>query len=85
MRTRIGASIVAVLLFVILGAADSTHGDITGIVTDAVGTVLPGVRVSLAGPTRRVVNTNERGEFSFKNLPPGRYETRFERHSHHEL
>jgi Ca-activated chloride channel family protein len=78
MRTRIGASIVAVLLFVVLGAADSTHGDITGIVTDAVGTALPGVRVSLAGPARRAVTTNERGEFSFKNLPPGSYETRFE-------
>jgi Ca-activated chloride channel family protein len=35
--------------------------------------------VSLTGPSPRTVAiTNERGEFAFKNLPLGLYETRFE-------
>ena len=78
MRIRIAASIVVVLLLVALGWAQSNRGSITGTVTDHTGASLPGVRVALAGPAQRVVTTNERGEFAFRNLPPGSYETRFE-------
>src|SRR6185436_466366 len=78
MRTRIAASIVAVLLLVAFGWAQSNRGDITGTVKDVSGGALPGVRVALPGPAQRVVTTNGRGEFAFRNLPPGPYETRFE-------
>ena len=47
MRMRIGASIVVVLLLVVLVAAQSNRGDITGTVTTNAGTALPGVRVAL--------------------------------------
>ena len=78
MRTRIGASIVAVILFVALTSADSTRGEIAGKVADEAGAALPGVQVTLSGSLRRAAVTDARGEFTFKSLPPGNYETRFE-------
>ena len=78
MRTRIGASIVAVVLFVAFIFADSTRGDIAGKVVDEAGAALPGVHVTLVGSIRRNAVTDARGEFTFKSLPPGTYETRFE-------
>ena len=79
MRTRIAACIVTVLSLVLLGSAQSNRGNIIGTVTNAAGTALPGVRVALTGSSPSAVAiTNERGEFSFRNLAPGLYETRVE-------
>ena len=78
MRTRIGASIVAVVLFVAFIFADSTRGDIAGKVVDEAGVALPGVHVVLIGSTRRNTVTDARGEFAFKSLSPGTYDARFE-------
>jgi Ca-activated chloride channel homolog len=78
MRTRIGLSVLAVALLVALGIAQSNPGEIRGVITDPAGAVLPGVQVTLAGPDKRSAATDVRGEFVFRNLPPGSYELRFE-------
>ena len=73
MRTRIWASIVVVAFVVPLLAAQVEFGAITGLVTDASGAVLPGVRIELTGPQKRTVVTNGRGEFTIAKLQPGEY------------
>ncbi len=49
-----------------------TKGMITGRVADSSGAVLQGARVELQ-PKGTTVTTNERGEFTFINVPPGAY------------
>jgi Ca-activated chloride channel family protein len=78
MRTRIAAPILVTCLLVALAVAQSNPGEIHGIVTDAAGAVLPGVRVTLAGPEQRSTTSDARGEFAFRNLRAGIYELRFE-------
>ena len=56
--------------------AQTSSGGITGVVTDASGSVLPGVTVTLtnvATNATRVVQTNESGVYSMPALPPGVY------------
>src|ERR1700741_2468165 len=49
-----------------------TKGIITGRVADSSGAVLQGARVELQ-PKGTTVTTNEHGEFTFINVPPGAY------------
>ena len=49
-----------------------TKGIITGRVADSSGAVLQGARVELQ-PKGTTITTNERGEFTFINVPPGAY------------
>ena len=54
--------------------AQETTGAIEGVVRDAGGAVLPGVTVEATGPSGTVVAvTDERGEYRFPRLSPGRY------------
>jgi Ca-activated chloride channel homolog len=81
MRSRI-APVVVVLLLVAAGIlAQSQRGEITGVVRDVSGSVLPGVTVQARGPASneqvRAAVTNARGVYSFKDLPPGSYELSF--------
>jgi Ca-activated chloride channel family protein len=78
MRTRIAVSILVTSLLIAFVYAQSSPGEIQGVVTDAAGSVLPGVRVTLAGPEQRSTATDARGEFAFRKLRSGRYELRFE-------
>jgi len=51
-------------------------GDLTGVVTDPSGAVVPGARVSLLNPVsgyERSHTTDGRGRFTFSNLPPNPY------------
>jgi len=59
-------------LFVASGVAqDITRGSINGVVRDPSGGVVPGARVSLAGPLgARTTTTGAGGEYSFPNLMP---------------
>src|SRR5688572_24763752 len=78
MRTRIAVSILVTSLLIAFVYAQSSLGEIQGVVTDVAGSVLPGVRVRLAGPEQRSTATDARGEFAFRKLRSGRYEVRFE-------
>src|SRR5947208_10125454 len=52
-------------------AQDITRGSINGVVRDPSGGVVPGARVSLAGPLgARTTTTGAGGEYSFPNLMP---------------
>jgi len=56
--------------------AQAPSGEISGLVTDESGSVLPGVRVTLtnqATNAMRVVVTNESGLYVMPAVPPGRY------------
>jgi hypothetical protein len=57
-------------------AAAQDTGIITGTVVDASGQVLPGATIALTNEATidvRTLTSNERGEFTFRAVPPGRY------------
>src|SRR6188474_197198 len=76
MRLRMSVVVAVVCLLVPVFSAQADRGWITGVITDTGGAMLPGVTVTLAGPEQRSVVTNDRGEFTFDNLAPGRYTLR---------
>ena len=76
MRLRMSVVVAVVCLLVTVFSAQADRGRITGVITDTAGAALPGVTVTLAGPEQRSVVTNDRGEFTFNNLAPGRYTLR---------
>ena len=71
LRMSVVAAVVCALVTIISAQVD--RGRIVGVITDTAGAVLPGVTVTLSGAERRTAVTNERGEFSFDNLLPGKY------------
>jgi Ca-activated chloride channel family protein len=74
MRTRMVAAVVAVLVSVSLLVAQSTFGTLSGTITDTTGAPLAGVALELSGPDLRSTVTDDRGEFSFTQLPAGNYQ-----------
>lgn len=62
-------------------AAQTTSGNIAGIVRDASGALLPGVTVEAASPALiervRTVVTNDQGNYSIEALRPGTYSVTF--------
>jgi Ca-activated chloride channel family protein len=76
MRLRVGVAVAVVCLLVTVFSAQANRGRIMGVITDTSGVVLRSVIVTLAGPEQRSVVSNERGEFTFDNLAPGRYTLR---------
>src|SRR5688572_19001616 len=76
MGLRVSVVVAVVCLLVPVFSAQADRGRITGVITDTAGGVLPGVTVTLSGSEERRVVTNERGEFTFENLLPGRYTLR---------
>jgi len=77
-------SVVAVSLLIVAAAgpalAQRTTGTIVGTVTDESGAILPGVTVTLRGPTvvgAQTSTTNEAGLYRFPALPPGTYDLTF--------
>ncbi len=75
MRKRLSAMIVTLLAVASMAAAQgTTTGSLSGTLTDASGAVLPGVTVTLSGPSlqgQRTVVTDEQGFYRFHNVPPG--------------
>jgi len=76
-RHRIAALVVSAVVISLAVAAQSSLGDIRGIVKDRGGQVLPGVEVRIVlvngGVPERKTISDAKGEFSFLRLPPGRY------------
>src|SRR5262249_54944817 len=57
-------------------AAAQDTGIVTGTVVDASGQVLPGATVALTNEATsdvRTITSNDRGDFTFRAVPPGRY------------
>ena len=74
MRKRLSAMFVALLAAASVAAAQGTTGSLSGTLTDASGGVLPGVTVTLSGPSlqgTRTVVTDDQGFYRFHNVPPG--------------
>ena len=73
----------AVFIFVamLLPAAASAQGTITGVVRDGSGAVLPGVTVEAASPVLieklRSVATDDTGQYRIVDLRPGAYSVTF--------
>src|SRR5262249_30350431 len=68
-------SLLLIMLPATHAAAQDT-GIVTGTVVDASGQVLPGATVALTNEATidvRTLTSNERGEFTFRAVPPGRY------------
>src|SRR3954452_11846025 len=83
MKARVVATLVALglVLGVSPASAQSQTGDIFGKVTDASGAVLPGVTVTLTGPSLlqpQTATTSETGSFQFPRLNVGTYTVKFE-------
>jgi hypothetical protein len=77
-RTRIVASVLGMLLAAAGAAlAQSGTASLSGRVTDAQGSVIPGATVTVNSPntgTSRTTVTNESGLYSLSALPPGVYD-----------
>ena len=79
-RFRNFAALALVLLAVATGAFAATTGTLFGIITDADGSALPGVTVTVTSPAlqgSRTTTTNAGGEYSFPLLPPGEYRVEY--------
>ncbi len=85
-KTALWGACMGVVLVLAYGpsAAAQTgqiYGEITGSVVDAQGSVLPGVTVSVSGPSImgvQTTTTSERGIYRFPILPSGTYSLKFE-------
>jgi hypothetical protein len=78
--TRILVALFCLVCSTLL-SAQSTGGRILGRVADPTGAVLAGVKVVLineANGTQHDTTTNESGDYSFIEVPPGGYHTEFE-------
>jgi hypothetical protein len=71
--------VAALSLALLFGAAEAfaqgtTTGGLVGTLTDSTGAVLPGVTVTLTGPSvqgARTAVSDEQGLYRFRNVPPG--------------
>ncbi|PYU93966.1 MAG: hypothetical protein DMG08_08815, partial [Acidobacteria bacterium] len=80
MRCRV-ILVTAALLGVTAGAAAQTLGEITGVVRDSSGAVIPGATVAVTNPATnatRTVMSNEAGVYHFPALQPGTYTIKVE-------
>ncbi|HYJ89833.1 MAG TPA: carboxypeptidase regulatory-like domain-containing protein, partial [Pyrinomonadaceae bacterium] len=79
--TRFLLIVLISLVFPIVGYSQSTAGNISGIVTDVNGAIVPGATVTLIseqnGSTRTEVS-NEEGRFQFSTVQPGPYTLKIE-------
>src|SRR6185369_11915733 len=80
-RSFAAAAVALLLMFSAASAFAATTGTLFGTVTDADGSALPGVNVTISSPSlqgTRTVTTNAAGEYSFPLLPPGTYRADYE-------
>jgi hypothetical protein len=78
-KVRFGTTILYVLMMPALWASDG--GSLLGTVTDPNGAAIPGAMVTAtetATAVKRSIATDDRGLYSFQNLPVGRYDVQVE-------
>lgn len=76
---RIVLALCAVLLCSSFLFAQTNTTSLSGVVTDPMGAVVPGVSVSIsnaASGSAQRTQTKAKGEFSFEQIPPGTYEVK---------
>jgi hypothetical protein len=76
MCRRFLALVIVLLSCASLTWAQTPSGEISGLVTDSSGSVMPGVRVTLtnvATKAVRLTQSNESGQYVFPAVPPGTY------------
>jgi len=81
------------VLFVATAYSQAVNGTLLGNVTDSSGAVVPNAKVTITETNTGVIhsaNTNESGNYSFGDLPPGRYavaveQTGFKRESRRDI
>ncbi|MCX6614268.1 MAG: carboxypeptidase regulatory-like domain-containing protein [Acidobacteria bacterium] len=56
-----------------LFAAATQGSELRGRITDPSSSPISGARVAIAGPVKRNTRSNDKGEYAFTDLPPGRY------------
>src|SRR5262245_17491268 len=81
MLRRSFATLFLVLLFTLTLTAQAPSGDISGVVADPSGAIVPGVTVTLTNPATNAVRTaltNEAGLYVLRAIPPGVYNLRAE-------
>lgn len=64
-------------LMPVAGYAQTLYGGLTGVVTDATGSVVPGATVSAVNPAtglKRSATADGSGSYQFTDLPPGTYD-----------
>src|SRR5438093_60821 len=75
MRTKIASAVLALLLCVsIPGFSQTTNAQLSGIVTDQSGALIPGATITLTKADTGVVTTtltNEAGVYNFQSVQPG--------------
>lgn len=74
--SRIYALLFVCALTANTASAQAVSGSILGTVTDATGAIVPSAKVTILEVNTnqsRSINTNESGNYSFANVPPGRY------------
>jgi hypothetical protein len=62
----------------LVATGQQTGGNISGEVVDPSGAMIPGVNVTLSGPEKRVIRSDQSGMFSIRDLKPGAYLFRLE-------
>jgi hypothetical protein len=79
---RVWAILCLVLVLSTSMAAQSSTGRIVGVASDASGAFLPGITVTVVGPTlirgQETTTTASDGTYRFPTLPPGEYSLTFE-------
>ena len=81
LRATAWVAVLALVLGVATAGAQSQTGEIFGRVTDESGAVLPGVTVTLTGPSvlqPLIATTSETGSYQFPRLTVGSYNLKFE-------
>jgi hypothetical protein len=83
-RILLGVLAFALFLFIgVVGYAQETtvSGNISGVVVDTTGAVIPGAKVTVTGPegTTLTSPTDNQGNFSFVRLVPGSYNVKVEK------
>jgi len=82
LSSRLSLVVILILGLSFAVRTQSVTGSISGVVTDANGSALPGASVTLISEQNRVSRTavsNEEGRFSFASVQPGMYSVKIEK------
>ena len=71
MRRFLVAGLAVAAIVTALSAEQTGGGSISGRVMDRTKGILPGVRVTASGDSRRSVVTDAEGQYQINELPPG--------------